>query len=75
MFLIFTPKIAFFLIQFDEHIFQMGWNHQPATSYDQKAVGMNISTHVFEWWLRISPRISPWFDSCGPGLLSRLPGP
>ena len=27
MFFIFIPKIGE-MIQFDEHIFQMGWNHQ-----------------------------------------------
>ena len=29
IFCIFTP-IPGEMIQFDEHIFQMGWNHQPA---------------------------------------------
>ena len=41
MFFIFTPKIGE-RIQFDEHIFQMGWNHQLVTLFWQN--------FIFFWW-------------------------
>ena len=46
IFFIFTPKIGE-MIQFDEHIFQMGWfNHQPV-------VGL-----ILDWFYL--PNIAPW---------------
>ena len=34
MFFVFAPKIGE-MIQFDEHIFQRGWNHQLAKVYQE----------------------------------------
>ena len=38
IFFIFTPKIGE-MIQFDEHIFQMGWNHQLVIFVDETVRG------------------------------------
>ena len=39
------------MIQFDEHIFQMGWfNHQPDQLYDWSDF-LAALDHVFEWWV------------------------
>ena len=46
-----TPKIGEDFFQFDEHIFQMGWNHQPGMLYSRDfmyvAIGYLTCCNVF----------------------------